>query len=103
MEDEDLTKIALIGKEFGTVTGRGRKVNWLNIEKLIDSINISGTNVVIISKTDVLQELGIFKLSNGTIFQSLESMEKYIEEHLKSNCQYLEKLIFSNSPSSVKF
>ena len=103
LEDEDLTKIALIGKEFGTVTGRGRKVNWLNIEKLIDSINISGTNIVIISKTDVLQELGIFKLSNGTIFQSLDSMEKYIEEHLKSNCQYLEKVIFSNSPSNVNF
>jgi len=37
----------------------------VEFRKLIEAINISGTNVVIISKTDVLKELGKFKLSNG--------------------------------------
>ena len=103
LNDEDLNSIALIGNEFGTVTGRGRKVNWLNLEKLIDAINISGTNVVIISKTDVLEKLGKFKLSDNTTFENLENMKIHIKNKLLSSCSLLVKVIFSDSPSSVVF
>ena len=44
-----LNKIAEVGNEFGTTTGRRRKVNWLNLDKLIKAINISGTTHIIIS------------------------------------------------------
>ena len=35
LEDETLNKIAIVGDEFGTTTGRARKVNWLNVEGLL--------------------------------------------------------------------
>ena len=40
---KELLSIALEGIEYGVTTGRGRTVNWLNLDKLIDAINISGT------------------------------------------------------------
>ena len=51
--DEILSKIGEVGKEFGSTTGRSRKVWWLNINKLIESINISGCTHIVISKTDI--------------------------------------------------
>lgn len=101
LEDEILNKIAKIGNEFGTTTGRSRKVNWLNIEKLIEAINISGTNIVIISKTDILQEINVFKLSNGKQFENLDNMKKYISNTLFSNCELLKKIIYSDSPKNL--
>ena len=61
LNDSVLNKIAEIGNEFGTTTGRMRKVNWLNLDKLVKSINISGTTDVIISKVDVLEIISVFK------------------------------------------
>ena len=105
LEDTDLNNIAIIGNEFGSVTGRSRKVNWLNIEKLIESINISGTNIVIISKIDVLEKLGKYKIINKSLikFENLESMQIYIKNKLINNCSLLNKIIFSDSPNSVNF
>ena len=39
--NEELKKIAEVGKEFGVTTGRGRIVNYLNLDKLIEAINIT--------------------------------------------------------------
>ena len=94
LNNSDLNKIAKIGNEFGTVTGRSRKVNWLNIEKLIEAVNISGTNIIIISKTDVLDVLGKFKLSNDKTFHNLELMKLHIKTELLKSCNLLEKVIF---------
>lgn len=54
-----LEAIGMEGNEYGTTTGRKRKVNWLNLDKLILAINVSGTTVVI-SKNDVLQKVQVF-------------------------------------------
>ena len=70
LEDENLKRIGELGQEFGVTTGRIRKVNWLNLDKLIKAINISGTNYLIFSKTDILEKVGIFKFFYGkTLFQ----------------------------------
>ena len=61
-DDEELNKIGEVGKEFGVTTNRRRKVNWLNICKLIKAINVTGTTSLIISKVDVLEQVNIFKL-----------------------------------------
>ena len=62
MEDPILNKIGLEGEEYGTTTGRKRKVNWLNFDKLVEAINKSGTTDIIISKIDVLEKVNSFKL-----------------------------------------
>ena len=52
LEDTELLKIAKEGNEYGTTTGRLRKVNWLDLNKLIISINKSGSTHIIISKIE---------------------------------------------------
>ena len=105
LQDEELLKIANIGKEYGTTTGRRRKVNWLNVNKLIDSINISGTTVLIISKVDVLEEAQLFKIINdGKIidFKNLSQLKEVLNKILKENCSLLEKIIYSNNPEKIE-
>ncbi len=61
-DNEELNKIIEEGKEFGTTTGRKRLVNYLNMPKLLQAINLSGVNKLIINKCDVLEKLNINKL-----------------------------------------
>lgn len=101
LKDSRLTKIADIGKEFGATTGRSRKVNWLNLDKLIKSINISGTNKVIISKLDVLEELNKYILihnKNLIEFKNIDNMCQFIEEKIRCECPEFDKIFFSNNP-----
>jgi adenylosuccinate synthase len=80
-DDPVLDKIIQQGGEFGTTTGRKRLVNWLNLDKLIQSIRISGCGVLVINKCDVLETVGVFKLiHNNEVmeFESMEEMKNYI-------------------------
>lgn len=102
--DPVLAKIGEVGQEFGATTGRSRKVWWLNIDKLIDAINVSGCTHLVISKTDVLDIVKQFKLfyqNDVKEFNSLKEMKNKIIECLESKCYLLKKIIFSNSPESV--
>ena len=98
-----LDEIAHLGNEFGTTTGRLRKVNWLNLEKLIKAINISGTTHVVISKIDILEKIGKFKLSNNTEFSNLEEMKIYLDNEINSKCNLVKRIIYSDSPDNISF
>lgn len=100
LDDPQLSSIAECGEEYGTTTGRKRKVNWLNLDKLIQAINISGTTIIIVSKVDVLEKVGIFKLIHNTTiqrFDCIQSMKDYIHKTLHSTCPLLETITFSSS------
>jgi|694.fasta_scaffold07568_20 adenylosuccinate synthase len=96
--------IGATGNEFGTTTGRARKVNFLNLDKLIKAIDISGTMTLVINKGDVLEKCGIFKLyyNNKLIeFKSLEEMQDYIRGTL-DNCTWIgDNVWFSDSPETI--
>ena len=105
-EKDILKQISIIGKEIGTTTGRNRGVNWLNLSKLIESINISGCTIIVISKVDILENININKykliLNNSIIeFDNINKMKNYIEETLFNNCKILTKLVYSNSPKYI--
>jgi adenylosuccinate synthase len=98
LEDPLLKQIILEGKEYGTTTGRMRKVNWLNLNKLIESINISGCTDIIISKVDVLDKLKLYKLQHKNYihtFDNINDMKNYIIKNLHNNCPLLLNIIFS--------
>lgn len=100
LNNNELLKLVKTGHEFGTTTGRMRKANWLNLDKLIFAINISGCNIIIISKVDVLQKVGIYKLyhnSNLLEFNNITIMKKYIEDSLNKESRLLNKIIYSNN------
>lgn len=105
LEDEELKLIGKIGEEYGVTTNRLRKVNWLNINKLIKSINITGTNILIISKIDILEKVDIYKLYNTTDqiqeFENIDHIKKYIETTINLNCNMLNEIIFSSNPYNI--
>lgn len=84
-DDPILNKIIELGQEFGSTTGRKRLVNWLNLDKLIQSIKLSGCTSLIINKCDVLEEVGVYKLYYNrklNDFDTLHEMETFIRDML---------------------
>lgn len=103
LQNETLNEIALVGNEFGTTTGRARKVNWLDADKLIQAINISGCTHCVISKTDVLEKIGKFRILNSDMeYRNLDELKTVINEILIKSCPLLKKIIYSNSAESVE-
>ena len=104
LDDEELTKICMEGKEYGTTTGRRRKVNYMNLDKLVESVIISGTTDLIISKVDVLKKVNIYKLYHKNqlvCFENIDEMKKYIANELTTRCDLLTNIIFSDSPEII--
>ena len=104
LDDPVLKNIADLGQEYGVTTGRRRKVNWLNVDKLVKAINISGTTDIIISKIDVLSEAGVFKffyMNELYDFKSIVAMKRKLFMIIKSECQMIDKIYFSSSPEKI--
>ena len=80
-DDQELDAVIQAGGEFGTTTGRKRLVNWLNLDKLIQSVKLSGCTELIINKCDVLEKVGVFKVYHkGSLhnFKDLSEMKVFI-------------------------
>ena len=93
-----------MGGEYGSTTGKKRKVNWLNTNRLIKAINLTGCNILIISKVDVLNKLNIFKiLENDKVInlKRINNIKRYIENKLKLECPFLKNIIYSNNPCNI--
>ena len=100
LKDNELLSLVKVGEEFGTTTGRMRKTNWLNLDKLISAVKISGTTIIIISKVDVIKKINIYKLyhnSNLLSFDTFTEMKKYINTVLKENSNLLDEIIYSDT------
>ena len=102
--DLELSLIGEKGQEYGVTTGRRRKVNWLNLDKLIKAINISGTTDIIFSKVDILKEVNLYKLiykKQIVEFHTMDDMKFLINNILKSKCECLSIITYSSSPKSI--
>lgn len=97
---EDSHILAINGDEFGTTTGRLRKTNWLNLDKLITATQVSGCTHLIISKVDILEKIKVYKILDKT-FSSMKEMQEFITNELLVNCKYLKKIIYSSNPYSL--
>lgn len=104
LNNMELLSIGDEGKEYGVTTGRRRKVNWLNLNKLSYAINVSGTTHLIISKIDILLKLNVYKLINNDIitFDTFDNMKDYIENYLHTNCTNLTNIIYSDNVEYIE-
>lgn len=102
---EELNLVIEEGKEYGSTTGRKRKANWLNLNRLLHSINISGTTEIIINKFDVIEKLGFFKLildDNLIEFETAEEFKKYIQTFISDNSEIVQdNIIFSGDVENI--
>jgi adenylosuccinate synthase len=106
LDDPKLLNVANLGQEYGVTTGRRRKVNWLNLNMLIDSINLSGTTNLVISKCDILLNLGegyfnLFYNDNMVSFASLKNMCEFITNEVTLNCSLVTEIRYSSSPMEI--
>ncbi len=104
LNNDELNKIGEIGEEYGVTTNRRRKVNWLNLNKLIYAINVTGVNILIISKVDILEHINIFKLYYDDaiiILTNMNEMKEYITLKINSKCPNISSIEFSNNPYTI--
>ena len=102
--DNELNMLIETGQEFGSTTGRRRIANWLNLNKLIDAIKISGTNKLIINKCDILEKIHIYKIfqnNNLYKFNSLQDMQFFIKTQLLHILDSPIEIIFSGNKSNI--
>jgi adenylosuccinate synthase len=103
-QDDELNTLIEIAQEFGSTTGRRRIVNWLNLNKLVDAIKISGVNQLIINKCDILEKINIYKLyKDNTLIEckTLKTMQAFIESYICSNIDNCVKIIFSGNKNYI--
>ena len=50
------------GHEYGTTTGRPRRIGWLDLEAVKFAVQVTGTNALAITKTDILTGLKKIKV-----------------------------------------
>ena len=65
LEDDIGLRLATVGKEFGSVTGRPRRCGWFDGAALKRSVRLNGISGLCITKLDVLDGLETIKLGVG--------------------------------------
>ena len=63
-------KLGVLGKEFGTVTGRKRRCGWLDLVLLKQSVNISGLKGLALTKLDVLDTFDKIKVCTSYTYKN---------------------------------
>jgi len=104
LKDPELMSIVKTGGEIGTTTGRIRKTNWLNLDKLIIASQISGVTDIIISKIDVLEKVGLYKLyhkNNLICFKNLKEMQTYISNTISGTCTFVSSITYSGQVEGI--
>jgi adenylosuccinate synthase len=96
-------KIAEVGNEYGSTTGRKRQVAYLDVDQLVKGCNINGVTDLIISKLDVLIEVDEFVFyRDGLLHRSTkDQFLKFINEYLFTNCFFLQDIKFSTNPHGI--
>ena len=104
LDDPELSLIAKEGGEYGTTTGRARKVNWLNVDMLIKAIEISGVTHLAVAKCDILEKLSLLKMTyKGIVMEasSIEEMKEALTLIIKSECSLVEEIYYAHSPERL--
>jgi adenylosuccinate synthase len=105
-DENDLTlkKIQELGNEFGATTGRPRKVNWMNLDRVIMAANVNGVTEIIINKADILQELGKFGVMYDNVmfeFQEYNNFKNFVDATIHEHCGLRTKIVWSLTPNGI--
>jgi adenylosuccinate synthase len=65
LHDDVGNRLATVGKEFGSVTGRPRRCGWFDAPALRRSIQLNGIDGLVVTKLDVLDGIETVKLCVG--------------------------------------
>jgi len=99
-EDSVFLKIRELGSEFGATTGRPRQCNWLNLDNLQKALLINGVTDLVLSKIDVLQQLGAWSLYHGGSLVSFSS-ENDMVEYIIDSLNPMLRIYWSDNPNGL--
>ena len=90
------------GHEFGVTTGRKRQIRFLDVSRLIHSINATGTTHVVINKWDILEELDAccYFYNTNLFVCDKESMFPEVEALIYAYCKDVKKVFYSASKTN---
>ncbi len=79
-EDETAKQIRTAGNEFGTTTGRPRRIGWFDAVLVRHAVRVSGLTHIAITLLDVLSGVGDLKIAinydlNGNVIENLPAGE----------------------------
>ncbi len=87
--------------EYGATTGRPRQCNWIKMNDLIKAININGVNKVVFNKTDILRDVGVWRVYDEKDFLVEFPNEKEMQGWVTSRIPYYVKVYWSDSPERI--
>ncbi len=102
--DPTFKRIQEAGQEFGATTGRPRKVNWVDINRVIMAMNINGVSEVIINKADVLREVGVYSMiynNKVNTFSNIDSFKNFVQGVLQETCTITPKVVWSETRAGI--
>jgi adenylosuccinate synthase len=89
--NETANKIREQGHEYGTVTGRPRRVGWLDLFNIKYGIMINGIDKIIITLLDALQGINPIKICIGYELDGKELESWPIQSEIIENCKPIYK------------
>ena len=104
LKDNIGEKLALVGKEFGTVTSRKRRCGWFDGVLVKQSIKVSGINGIALTKLDVLDQLEEIKMCIGYEIagKKIDYLPSTFEEQLKIKPVYKSYKGWKTSTKGIK-
>lgn len=81
LHDELGARIREVGREFGTTTGRGRRIGWLDLVLLRQSARLNSLSGLVVTRLDVLSGMGSLKVA--TRYQLLGREIDYVPSNAK--------------------
>ncbi len=69
LHDATAEKIRENGAEYGTTTGRPRRIGWLDLEAVKFACEITGANRIALMKLDILSNIGPLKVCTGYTYK----------------------------------
>lgn len=92
------------GNEFGTTTGRPRRVGWLDLNVLRTAVRINGASEIALTKLDVLN--GLLKIKLGVAYNAngkrTEEFPISTADAAKATVEYKEFPGFNFDPAKIK-
>jgi adenylosuccinate synthase len=108
-------KLIELGKEYGSTTGRKRRVGWLDLNLLKKAIRLNGVTDLVITKIDVLKQLGeeldielpvfdtetmVHSFKTQQLMNSIEGFHLYIEEQTDTDVSIIS---FGPNKNDIKY
>jgi adenylosuccinate synthase len=98
--DEDAKHIRELGNEYGAVTGRPRRIAWLDLDKLRLACEINGATDIALTKADLISKISDIKVVEDGVVTAADGL------HMKVFADFIERntgvdvTIFGTGPES---